>query len=396
MTTDIAQPPPRPAGLRGLPALIAAQVSLHAGITGMRVIGPLILLQAGAGAAQVGVLLASFALGPIAIAWWVGGHVDARGYRPPMAIALALGFAAPLLGCGASLLDGPARFALLCAAGALGGAAANAGLITLQRTAARMAYDAAGLRGTFAWVGLAPSASNVLGPLAAGVLHDLIGPRGALLALLVFPLIGAAIARSARPPAPPEARAATARVTLRQLLRNPTVRRMMIVDGLATGGWDAHAFFVPTLGYARGLSATSIGAIYGLFAAGVVLVRALMPWVAHRLSEPVVLTVSLIASAVVFALYPLGESATYMAGCALALGMSIGISQPMVLSTMHQAVEDAQRGSVIALRTMWVSANAVALPVVLGTALAAVGPSALLWSIAALIGSGAAAARLRR
>ncbi|RPH45245.1 MAG: MFS transporter [Burkholderiales bacterium] len=396
MTTPIAPPAPRTEGLRGLPALIAAQVSLHAGITGMRVVGPLILLQAGASAAQVGVLLASFAVGPIVIAWWVGGHVDARGYRPPMAVALALAFAAPVTGWGASLLDGPVRFALLCAAGALGGAAANAGLITLQRTAARMARDAAGLRGTFAWVGLAPSASNVLGPLAAGVLYDAVGPRGALLALLVFPLLAAAIARAARPPPPPEARPSAARVTLVQLLRNPTVRRMMIVDGLATGGWDAHAFFVPTLGHARGLSATSIGAIYGLFAAGVVLVRATMPWVAHRLSEPVVLTVSLIATAGVFALYPFGESAAYMAGCALALGMAIGIAQPMVLSTMHQAVEDAQRGSVIALRTMWVNTNAVALPVGLGAALAAFGPSALLWGIAAVIGSGAAAARPRR
>ena len=51
--------------LRGLPALIAAQISLHSSMTGLRVVGPLMLLQAGAPTAQVGVLLACFGAGQV-------------------------------------------------------------------------------------------------------------------------------------------------------------------------------------------------------------------------------------------------------------------------------------------------------------------------------------------
>lgn len=382
--------------LRGLPALILAQVSLHSGVTGLRLAGPLLLLQSGAPAWQVGAMFACFGLGPLAVAWPIGRHVDRRGYRPPMAIALGLALLAVLTGAVASFTDGLPRLALLCAAGAIGGAAANAGLITLQRTAARMARDAAALRGTFAWVGLAPSASNVSGPLAAGVLIDLAGARIALFALAAFPLLGWALARLARPPQAPAPGAAGPSGTLLDLLRNPTVRRMMLIDFLATGGWDAHAYFVPTLGHARGLSATTIGTIFGLFAAGTVAVRAAIPWVAHRLVEARVLTVSIASTALLFAIYPLGESAAYMGVLAFALGTTIGLAQPMVLSTMHQAVPEAQRGGVLALRTLWVNLHSVTLPLVLAAGVTAAGPTAMLLTVAAVVGAGTPATRSRR
>jgi MFS family permease len=387
--------PPLSERLRGLPALIAAQISLHSGTTGLRVAGPLILLQSGAPTWQVGVLLACFGLGPLLLAWPIGRLVDARGYRPPMAIALALGIGSSLIAWAASVA-GDARLTLLCVAAAAGGGATNAGLMTLQRTAARMASDAVALRSTFAWVGLAPSASNVLGPLAAGVLLDLVGPHAALFALLAFPLIGWSIARLARPPAPPPIDTKPATGTLTGLLRNRQIRRLLLVDFLVIVGWDVHAFVVPTLGHARGLSATAIGTIYGLFAAGVVTVRATIPWVSHRLSEYSVMAASLLATAVVFAIYPLGTSAMFMGACAVVLGMTIGIAQPMIMSAMHQAVPDAQRGGVLALRTISVNLQAVALPVGLAALTAALGYSAMLWGTAALIGSGGAIAQANR
>ena len=379
--------------LRGLPALIGAQISLHSAITGMRMAGPLLLLQSGAPAWQVGVLFASFGIGPLLVAWRVGRYVDTHGYRPPMALALGLALAATLGAWLASLFDANVRLLMLCVAGAVGGAAANAGLITVQRTAARMATDTVTLRGHFAWVGLAPSASNVCGPVAAGVLLDLAGARIALLAMAGFTLLAYVLARLATPPAAPDAASRTGGTTLAALLRNPVVRRMMVIDLLASGGWDAHTFIVPTLGHARGLSATAIGAILGVYAAGVVLVRTVMPWVAHRLTESRTLAASMGLTALLFALYPLDDSALTMAVLALGLGMSIGIAQPMILSAMHQAVAESERGGVLALRTIWVNVHAIVLPVGLAAAVATVGPSAVLWTIAGVIGTGVRAAR---
>ena len=388
--------PPAPAALasraRGLPAMIAAQVSLQSGATGLRVAGPLLLLQSGAPAWQVGLVIASFGVGPLLVAWPVGRLVDTRGYRPPMNAALAAGLVSTLLGFAASFA-GDARLALLCVAGAIGGAATNAAIIALQRTAARMARDAADLRSRFGWVGMAPPAANVLGPIAAGALLDLAGPHGALAALAAFPLAAALLVRASRPPAPPDATAPAPDATLAGLLGHATVRRMMLIDLLVIAAWDVHAFVVPVLGHERGLSSTVIGAIYGLFAAGVVMVRALIPWVADRITESRVLVASMLGTATVFVVYPFGESAAFMAACALALGVTLGFAQPMILSTMHQAVPERQRGGMLALRTIWISVGAIGLPLGVAAAGAAVGWNAVLWTLAAAIGGGSRAAR---
>jgi sugar phosphate permease len=105
---------------------------------------------------------------------------------------------------------------------------------------------------------------------------------------------------------------------------------------------------------------------------------------------------SLLATALVFALYPLGTSATYMGACAVVLGLTIGIAQPMIMSAMHQAVPDGQRGGVLALRTISVNLQAVALPIGLAAVTAVLGYSAMLWATAALIGSGGAVAQANR
>ena len=385
-----------PHRLRGLPALISAQVSLHSGITGMRLIGPLMLLQADAPTWQVGLLIACFGIGPLTVAWRVGRFVDTHGYRPPMNLAIGLALVSLALAWASSFAGDSLRLAGLCAAAAVGGAAGSSGLITLQRTVARLARDGAALRSNFAWAGLAPSASNVCGPVVAGILLDALGAKVALLSMAVFPLLGWWISRLARPPQAPAAGTVPRGARLIDLVRHPTVRRMLLIDLLATGGWDAHAFFLPMLGHERGFSATAIGTIFGMFATGVVAVRSAIPWVAHRLSEARTLTVSVVATGVVFALYPFAGTAAFMGLCSLALGMAIGMAQPMILSTMHQAVDEHQRGGVIALRTIWSHSHAVVLPMVFASSAAAVGSSVVLWVLAGLIASGASVTRAGR
>ncbi len=388
MTPTPSSDPQSDHRLHGLPVLIAAQVSLHSAMTGFRIVGPLLLLDAGAPAWQVGVLLACFGLGPLAVAWPVGRVVERRGYHRAMAVALWLGAAAGLVALGATLLDGAARLVLLCTGAVLGGGAANAGLVVAQRTAARMARDTAALRGAFAWVGLAPPIANLLGAVAAGAMLDAMGATAACAGLLAFTAVAALIARAARTPSVPAAGTAGGPGSLLEVLRHPTVRRMMVVDLLITGGWDVHGFIVPTLGHARGLSATAIGGVYGLFALGIFTVRAAVPWLAHRLRESWVLRGSMLASAAVYVLYPLGESTAYMGACAFSLGAAIGAAQPMVLSAMHQAVDERHRGGVLALRTMWVGLGSVTVPVALAGAAAAIGPAAMLWAVGASVAAG--------
>ena len=53
-------------------------------------------------------------------------------------------------------------------AAALAGAGANVGMITIQRSAGRLAGNATERKRVFSWLGLAPALANVVGPVTAG------------------------------------------------------------------------------------------------------------------------------------------------------------------------------------------------------------------------------------
>jgi MFS family permease len=367
--------------------MIAAQIFVHSSVTGLRIAGPLAVLAAGGGPWHVGLLLALFGLGPLFVALPAGRMVDRHGYRRPFRAVIVLAAVAALVAVGSSFA-GPWQFMLLCIAAPLGGAAANSGMIILQRTAARLAPDAARIRSVFAWTGLAPSISNIVGPLVAGVALDLGGARGAFVALLLLPVIGWALSRLVATTPPPARDPGVIEGSLMDLLRIPLVRRMFFIDFLMIASWDIHAYIVPTLGHERGLTGTEIGIVAGLFAAGVVTVRASIPWLSHRLREGRVLMTAMLLTAAVFAVYPASDSAAFMGVCAYVLGAAVGVSQPMVLSSLHQAVQDSLRAKVLALRSISTNAAALSLPLAFAFASSTFGWVPLLWLAALSVGAG--------
>ena len=163
---------------------------------------PLQVLRSGDSEYAVGPLLALFSVAPIALALPAGKLADRRGYHLPLRIAVSLTVAGGLAAVG-SLYAGEADYVLLCCAAFLSGAGGNIGLITIQRTAGRTARDPVELKRVFSWLGIAPSLSNFIGPLAAGVLIDRLGFGAAFLLLTLLPLLSLIIA----PMVPAEARA---------------------------------------------------------------------------------------------------------------------------------------------------------------------------------------------
>jgi MFS family permease len=76
------------------------------------------------------------------------------------------------------------------------GAGANIGLIAVQRTGGLTARDPVERVRVFSWLGIAPSLSNVVGPVAAGLLIDRGGFGVAYAALLVLPVVSLLAARA--------------------------------------------------------------------------------------------------------------------------------------------------------------------------------------------------------
>jgi len=113
---------------------------------------------------------------------------------------------------------------------------------------------------------------------------------------------------------------------------------------------------------------------------------------ASRLHEGRVVGCAMLATAVLFVLYPMAQSAWLMAGLSVLLGFALGSIHPMIMSTLHQITPGAQRGQALALRSMTINASSMLMPVVFGTVGTLVGVGVVFWVMAGVVGSGTALA----
>jgi MFS family permease len=373
-----------------LARLIVGQIFLHACMTGVRMAAPLLALRQGYSEAAVGVLLALFALTQVFLALPAGRFADRRGLRRPFAYAIV----AAVIGAGAAVAF--PIFPVLCLTALLTGGATGAASIALQRHVGRAAENPTQLKQVFSWLAIGPAASNFLGPFSAGLVIDHGGFRAAFLLLAIFPLVAWFWIQSAQE-LPPVIRAEGEKHgTAWDLVREPMFRRLLIVNWLLSSCWDVHTFVVPVLGHERGLSASVIGTILGGFAVAAASIRVVLPIIAARLKEWVVITFAMAATAVLFSIYPFLYSALAMGLCSVLLGTVLGTVQPMIMSTLHQITPEARHGEAVALRVMAINASSVTMPMLFGLAGTFVGISGVFWAVGAIVGAGTRlAARLR-
>jgi MFS family permease len=373
--------------VRVLSGLIAAQVCLHTSLSGLRMAAPLYVLHSALGEWAVGPLLALFGVAPLLCALPAGRLADRRGYHLPARIAAVCSVMGGLCALLATLPGWP-RYLLLCLAAPLAGAGGNIGLITIQRTAGRNAGSATELKRVFSWLGIAPSFSNFAGPLAAGLLIDWVSYRAAFLVLSLLPVVSVAFARLVPQDAAPAPPAEGPRPAAWELFSIPTLPRLLLINWFMSTGWDVHSFVVPVLGHERGMSASAIGMVLGVFAVAVTSVRLIIPLLAHRLSERQVLTYAMLWVGCVLLIYPLASSPLSMAACAVLLGVALGSSQPMVMTSLHQITPPQRHGEVIALRTLVIGLSGTLMPLGFGVLGAALGASSLFWMMGLLMGAG--------
>src|SRR5574344_1442759 len=374
---------------RTLPRLIAAQVSIHACMTGLRMATPLLALSQGYSPAAVGVLLALFALTQVFLALPAGRYADRHGLKRPVAFSVG----SACLGAGLAMVF--PVFPVLCAAALLSGAAAGIALIALQRHVGRSAHNQVELRQVFSWLALGPAISNFLGPFAAGLLIDHAGGQAGstlgfqvafgLLALL--PWTAWWLARSVQELPPAQVPAGQRTGPAWDLLQGQGFRRLLLLNWALASCWDVHIFVVPILGHERGLSASVIGSILGGFAIAAMVVRLVLPLLAKHLREGLVVWCAMLGACLLFMLYPLMPGPWSMAACSVLLGLVLGSVQPMVMSMLHQITPEARHGQALGLRMMAINASSVMMPMMFGSLGAVLGISALFWGVGALVGS---------
>ena len=383
---------------RELAKLITGQIFLHACMTGMRMATPLLALQQGYSTMAVGVLLALFSVTQVFMAIPAGRFTDRHGLKPPVKISVVMACV------GAGLAAVWPTFPVLCVAALATGGATGVAVIALQRHVGRMAADTNQLKETFSWLAIGPAFSNFIGPFFSGLMIDHAGAmpadadgfRATFVMLTLFPLLAWLWIRNIRekPIAPQLPEHANSRVW--DLLHEPMMRRLLLVNWLLASCWDVHTFVVPVLGHERGLSASVVGTILGSFAVASALTRVFLPWIAKRLQEYRLLTGAMIGTGLIFAIYPLVDSALAMGICSVCLGVVLGVVQPMVMSTLHQITPEHRQGEAFGLRIMTINASSVLMPLMFGAAGAVLGVSLIFWMMGLAVAGGAPQAwRLR-
>lgn len=365
--------------------LIAAHVCLHACMAGTRMAAPLLALREGHSPAAVGVLLALFAVAQVFLALPAGRFADRHGLRRPVGWAVLVA----MLGAGSAAVW--PVFGVLCFAALLTGGATGAASIAVQRQAGALANNPTELKQVFSWLAIGPALSNFAGPFMAGLLIDHAGFRAAFAALALLPLVSWWWVRRQAAPVPRAPDSASSAVAPRawDLMKQPPFRRLMMVNWLLSSCWDVHTFLVPVLGHERGMSASAIGAVLGGFALAAAAVRVVIPLVAARLREPVVMSGAMVSTALLFAVYPLAHSALAMGGLSVLLGVALGTAQPMIMSTLHQITPAHRHGEALGLRLMAINGSSVLMPLLFGSAGVVVGAAGVFWVTGLLVGLGA-------
>ncbi len=383
---------------RELSRLIVGQIFLHACMAGLRMATPLLALKQGYSAMAVGGLLSLFALTQVFIAVPAGRYTDRVGLRLPVVWSVVVATLGALLSALWPL------FPVLCLSALATGGATGLTVIALQRHVGRLASDPAQLKSAFSWLSIGPAFSNFLGPVLAGLLIDHAGPqpanvwgfRAAFALMALLPLLTWAIIRHVREHAPGPTAAGQGERRALDLLREPLMRRLLAVNWLLSSCWDVHTFVVPVLGHERDFSASVIGTILGAFAVAAAFIRICLPWLSRHVHEHQIITSAMVATAVLFGVYPLMPSAWAMGVCSVLLGLVLGSVQPMIMSTLHQITPEHRQGEALGLRLMSINASSVLMPVLFGAAGAVAGVSPVFWVVGASVALGAPGAwRLR-
>ena len=114
----------------------------------------------------------------------------------------------------------------------------------------------------------------------------------------------------------------------------------------------------------------------------------MLPVLAARLHEWLIITSAMAATALLFAVYPLLHGALAMGLCSVLLGLALGSVQPMIMSMLHQITPAHRHGEALGLRLMAINASSVLMPMLFGAAGAVIGIAGVFWTVGAVVGAG--------
>ena len=355
----------------------------------MRVNLSLTALDLGASPFVLGALLSVYGLVPTLLSIAGGRWIDRIGVRRPLFIGIGL----MVIGALAAwpLMD----MRLLFFTSVIVGSGFLLSQLVVQKLTGDLSNEADARRRNFSILAIGYSISGVVGPTVTGLLVDAIGHGRTYLVLAVLPVFVLAWLFLRRRRLPPPAAEMPVQRRFSDLMRSPSLRRLYLAVGLISTAWDVHQFVVPIYGRSIGFSASEIGLVLGAFGTATLVVRLLLPLL-RGLTEWRALMMAQLVAVVVYSVYPLFNEFLVLAGLSFALGLGLGIAQPMVLSLLHKLTPPGRIGEAAGLRLMIVNGTQTLLPSVFGVLGSVFGVGLLFWTVGGMVGAGVLVQRRAR
>jgi MFS family permease len=350
------------------------------GLKGSKMLVALHAIELDAGPMTIGLLISMYAIFPLLLAVYAGRYSDRVGVRRPLVLG-SLGLSASLLIPAAlpnlaalflsAVLVGIATIFFHVASHNLTGALGGPG----ERTA------------NFGTFSLGSAVSGMIGPVLVGFLVDRAGYAPSYCVLAAISVLPCLFLLAYHRFIPVHTAAARERAggQVRELLRLPLLRHILLTSGVILTGIDLFNFYMPIHGRAIGLSASMIGLILGMQAAAAFAVRLWMPWMSRRFSEMRVLTWSLLTAALTFLLFPLFRDPLLLAAMSFLLGLGLGCGQPLSIILTYNHAPPGRSGEALGLRLTVNKFTQIMVPLVFGSLGSAFGILPIFWASALLL-----------
>lgn len=359
-------------------------VFTHATSVGIRLMAGYRALEYGADPAAIGLVAAAFAVPALFCALPLGRLSDRWGG----ATVLAGGIAFNLAGVAAAVLaTNLATLIVGCALGGLG----HIGVLVGQQTVVANRTMSANRDVYFGWLTTGSSIGQLVGPPAVGLAASAVSTSGT--STLAGLIVTAAFAFLAMPLVMPQLlsdrtlrRSASVRAagSTRSALRIPGLWRSLVVSGVTLASIDLLYTFFPVWAAERGIDVAVVGWLLGLRALVTVASRFGIGRLLARFGRKTLLVVAILFACVGFATLPFADTIG-AAIVMLALGVGLGIPQPLTVSWVILRAPGSAQGTVLGLR---LTANRLAqsvIPVGVGFVAAPLGASGVFWANAVLL-----------
>ncbi|MBZ5704927.1 MAG: MFS transporter [Acidobacteriia bacterium] len=351
------------------------------GSSAARVLLTLYALTLGAQPSTVGVLGGMFYLFPLLLSLPIGSLADRYGSRWLLMIGALCGASALLLPYFVHAI--PAFYV----AAALSGLALAFFHVTLQNLMGILSRPDEHAR-NFSNFSLVGATTNFVGPLVAGFSIDYAGHAVACLYLAALSLIAIVLLLVWGHLLPGGNRAAVGGTGTLKSLADREVLRMLATSGLVQLGTDLFQFYLPIYGYAKGLSASAIGAALAAFAGASFVVRLFLARLVKHVSPEKLLAWSFYAGAIGFLLVPFCRNALMLGAVAFIFGLGMGIGTPLTVILMFSHSTEGRSGQTLGLRLTANNFVRVVGPMLFGAVGSALGLPPVFWINALMMGSG--------